>query len=43
MTNNQGYQDGIQIEFNDHSSIQFMVQASCIWIKKLIDIKIPSR
>ena len=43
LTNNQGYQDGMQIELNDHVSIQFMVEASFIWIKKLIDIKIPSR
>jgi hypothetical protein len=40
MTNNQGYQDGVQLEVEEHFSIQFMAEASSIWIKKLTEIKI---
>jgi hypothetical protein len=40
MTNDQGYQDGVQLEVEEHFSIQFMVEASSIWIKKLTEIKI---
>jgi hypothetical protein len=43
MTNNQGYQDGVQLELEGHISIQFMVESSNIWIKKLTEIKIPCR
>ena len=43
MTNDQGYQDGMQLEVEEHISIQFMVESSNIWIKKLTEIKIPCR
>jgi len=41
MKNNQGYLDGIQIEMSDHRSYQFMVEGSCIKIRRLEEIETP--
>ncbi len=43
MINNQGYKDGLQIELDNHESLQFMVSSSFIRIKKLTDIKNKAR
>jgi hypothetical protein len=43
MTNDQGYKDSIQIELNDHSTYQFMVECSFFKIGKLTELKKPRR
>lgn len=37
LTNNQGYTDAVQIQLNDLSMYQFMVEASFIRIKEVIE------
>lgn len=43
LTNNQGYIDGLQIEVENGHTIQFMVKASSIYMKRLTEINILCR
>jgi hypothetical protein len=39
MQNQQGYTDGIQLEFQEQKIIQVMAMGSCLYIRKIIEIQ----